>query len=131
MRTAIAAILVVFLAGCSVTKEPTPNLHGPMTHVVVCWLKQPRNGLDASELIAASRQFRRLPGVTGVSVGLQRSVATTRPIDDTTFDVLIVMSFDSPESLRAYQNSPAHQRAVKDVLQPLTRKVLVYDASEP
>jgi uncharacterized protein (DUF1330 family) len=53
-----------------------------------------------------------------------------RPIDDGTYDVLIVMTFQNPRALRQYQDSDEHQRAVKQTLQPLTRKVVVYDALE-
>jgi hypothetical protein len=37
------------------------------------------------------------------------------------------MQFESERALRNYEQHPIHKRAVSDVLQPLTAKVLVYD----
>jgi uncharacterized protein (DUF1330 family) len=124
--------LMLLLSGCYISRPViVVKSPAPMQHVVICWLKDPGDAKEADQLIAASNDFRKLKGVVRVFAGRQHSVATTRPIDDGSFDVMVVMSFESPEALRDYQASKEHQDAVKKVLQPLTRKVVVYDAYNP
>ena len=128
MKVAIASLMLMVLSGCTITHPVVRAPQAPMMHVVVCWLKDPADPKAAQQLIDQSVQFRQVPGVVRVFAGKQHSVATTRPIDDTSFDVLVVMTFESAQALKDYQASSDHQNAVKKVLLPLTRKVVVYDA---
>ena len=98
---------------------------GEVTHVVLCWLKTPGDDAAARRIIETSDEFRRLPGVLSVTAG--RSVPSNRPVVDSTFDVGIVITFRDEAAMAAYESSPAHTRAVKEVLQPLTSKLKIYD----
>ena len=48
----------------------------------------------------------------------------------TSYDVAIVMIFKDESSLRNYEKSPIHQKAVKETLQPLVAKFVVYDFTD-
>lgn len=124
MRIALIA-LILTLSGCAAPKSTPPPRE--IVHVVVCWLNEPGDNRAKDRIRAATKSFEELPGVVRTHVGPRLPLATTRPIDDTTFDLAVVMVFRDEQSLVNYQRSPEHQQAVREVLQPLTRKVVVYD----
>jgi len=66
-----------------------------------------------------------MPGVVTVSAGT--ALESDRPVVDSSFDLAIVITFDSEETLKAYLNHPDHKAAVKNTLQPLVKRILVYD----
>jgi hypothetical protein len=39
------------------------------------------------------------------------------------------MRFKDRPTLAKFEQNPAHQKAIREVLQPLTRKVLIYDVA--
>ena len=104
-----------------------------VTHVVVCWLRTPGDVDAGKALIAQTYAFAEIPGVKLVSAGWR--LDTPRPrgspaaVTDAPFDVLIVMTFEDLDALRAYQVDPRHKRAVAEVLQPHVARYVVYDAA--
>ncbi len=58
------------------------------------------------------------------------SLPSDRKIVDDSFDVGIYISLANTEDMDAYLSHPLHTRAVEEVLQPLARKVVVYDFVE-
>jgi hypothetical protein len=129
-------LAVVMTASCASPRQgasPVPARAasaaraGAVTHVVVCWLNDPNDAQAARKLVDSSLAFWEIPGVIRVQAGPRYRAPASRPIDDTSFDVAVVMTFDSPEALRAYQASEPHERSVREVLRPLTRRVVVYD----
>ena len=95
------------------------------THVVMCWLKEPGSADARRQLIERSKTFTQIPGIKSVSVG--PPLPSTRPVVDSSFDVGIVMHFESEQALRNYDHNPIHQQAVKEVLQPLVKQLVIYD----
>jgi hypothetical protein len=69
--------------------------------------------------------FREIEGVQSVSCG--HMLHSTRSVVDTTFDIAIVMTFADVESMKRYIEHPQHKKAVTEVLNPVARKVVVYD----
>ena len=129
-----ASFFIVATGGCAHSKAspgPAPAAAaavapaGQVTHVVLCWLKTPGDDAAARRIIQTSEDFRRLPGVLSVTAG--RPVPSTRPVVDSTFDVGVVITFRDEAAMAAYESSPTHTRAVKEVLQPLTVKLKIYD----
>ena len=110
-------------AGCG--RAETPRA---VTHVVVCWLKDPGNADARDRIIEASRSFSAIPGVLSVSAG--PVLPSERTIVDDSFDVAIVLSFEDSQALARYLEHPRHEKALREVLQPLVRKVIVYDFLE-
>jgi hypothetical protein len=94
---------------------------------VVCWLKTPGDTGQAQRVIETSKSFESIDGVRSVRVGRRLPHASPRPVDETTFDIALVMTFDSDAALQAYQSNPQHEQAVREVLRPMTSKILVYD----
>ena len=99
---------------------------GKVEHIVLAWLKKPGNAADRAKLIAAAKSLKaQIKEVKSLDAGL--AVPSTRPVVDSSFDVGLVMSFDSRADLDSYEKNAVHQKAVAEVLKPLTRKLQVYD----
>jgi hypothetical protein len=96
-----------------------------VTHVVLCWLNQPGDAAARQRIIDASHSFAKIPGVAAVLTGTP--LPSTRPVVDSSYDVAVVMAFDSEDALREYEQHPLHKRAVAEVLRPLSKRMLVYD----
>lgn len=128
LRLLFIGLIVSMVAACSPQhRTRSASLPAPVTHIVVCWLKTPGSMEQARQVIETSKSFADLPGVRSVRVGERLRLPTTRPIDETSFDIALVMTFDSPEALRDYQLHPNHEAAVREVLRPMTRRILIYD----
>src|SRR5205823_2643065 len=96
---------------------------------VILWLKDPGNPQDRQKLIDTSRSFvGKIPGLASVSAGMVQP--STRPVVDSSYDVGLVMVFESEEALRKYPSYPIHQRALKEVITPLVDHYRVYDFVE-
>ena len=94
-------------------------------HVVLCWLQEPDNESHRRQLIEAAKNMETMAGVLSVDVGTM--LPSKRAIVDSSFDIGIIMSFKDESGLQAYLSDPAHQKATKEVLAPLTSRVVVYD----
>ena len=97
-------------------------------HVVLCWLKDAGNQAQREQLIAVSRGFADIPGIVNLRAGTV--VASDRPIVDDSYDVGIYMSFANVEDMQRYLSCEAHVQAVRETLQPLVKKIVVYDFIE-
>jgi hypothetical protein len=126
-RAAAALVILWLMGGCAHEPQPKVGL-GRVSHVVICWLKEPNNLQGQRQIIRASEGFRMLPGVEDVVVG--KALPSTRPVVDSSYDVSIVMIFRNQAALEAYESSPQHQDAVRDALRPNVRNFIVYDALE-
>lgn len=128
MKRRACSILACFALLLSLSACATKSARSSrgIEHVVIVWLKRPGNERDKAQLVAASEEMqRRLPVIRGLSYG--RPLPGNRPSVDDTFDLAFVMSFADKENLAAYQRSAVHQRAAKETLAPLSRKILIYD----
>lgn len=121
------AAVIIFGSGCSTQRARSPAAT-PVSHIVICWLKEPGNPAARAELIRVSRSFADIPGVTTVRAGTV--LPSGRQVVDGSYDVAIVMSFTDGNALAEYQSHPRHKQAVKDTLQPLVRKMIIYDFVE-
>ena len=119
----ILTLLLVFTAGCVSTQQSARKQ--TLSHVVLCWLKEPGNTAHRDQIIEISRTFKDIPGVLKVSAG--EVIASDRPIVDDSFDVGILVIVPDAKSLQEYLHHPIHQNAKRDILLPLVEKVLVYD----
>jgi hypothetical protein len=119
MRYRVLLVLALLSVGCQ---------SAPVTHVVVCWLKEPGNVAARQQLIDDSRGFTKIPGIVSVSAG--EPIPSTRPAVDSSFDVAIVMKFKDQESLNRYASHPLHLNAVERTLKPLVAKYVIYDYHE-
>ena len=123
----VVLLCALLLAGCA--GQPTQESSGRINHLVLCWLKEPGNPEHRLRIVEQSRAFRAIPG--GLEVRVGEVVPSRRAIVDSSFDVGILLSFADAERMRSYIQHPAHQRAVREVLEPLVSRILVYDFIEP
>lgn len=122
--------LLLLATSCSPEEKktvsaPFPKPPATVQHVVVCWLKEPGNEIARAQLIGTSLGFQDLPGVVAVHAGTP--LPSDRPVVDDSFDVAITMAFRDEAALQAYENHPAHKKAVEAVLKPLVARLVIYD----
>ena len=120
-------VATLAFTSCSTTTCPFPMAKsGKVEHIVLAWLNKPGNAGDRAKLIAVAKSLKaQIKEVKTLDVGL--AVPSDRPVVDSSFDVGLVMSFDSKADLDSYEKNPVHVKAVTDVLKPLTKKLQVYD----
>ena len=114
------------MTSCSVFKEAPVKQR--INHVVFCWLKDSGNAVKRAQLIQVSKDFEKIPGVLEVRAG--EVITSSRDIVEDSYDVAIYMTFNTEADLDAYIKHPDHVAAVKSILKPFTKKVLVYDFYE-
>jgi hypothetical protein len=120
--------LVLLLFPACLQDRDLPDSTSKVHHVVVCWLNEPGNKESRRKIIEASRGFSSIPGVIDVRAG--SVIQSERKIVDSSFDVAIYLSFANEQKLQDYLLHPIHKNAVKEILKPLVRKIVVYDFIE-
>ena len=126
IRIIAAVTLMLIATSCSVFKDPPMKQR--VNHVVLCWLKESGNKVKRAQLIQTSKDFKSIPGVLEVRAG--EVIPGNRDIIDSSYDVAIILSFHTEADLNAYLKHPDHVAAVKTLIKPFTKKVLVYDFLE-
>ncbi len=122
---ALGAALLVSCAQMGLQPAAQP---GHVSHVVLVWLKHKNNAAERAKVIETAKSFRnQIPGIVAMSVG--EPLPSTRPVVDSSFDVGLVMRFESKAAMDAYEKNPIHVKAVKEILAPLAAKIVVYDWS--
>lgn len=127
-RLAAALLCGAMLAGCTSIGGGDHAAPSTVHHMVLLWLKSPGNAAHRQRIIAATRELAGIPEVNTLSVG--PVVPSSRPIVDASFDVGIHMTFASERAMSRYLTHPRHQAVVRDVIAPLTARILVYDFRE-
>ena len=125
--TITIVFLLFVLPSCQQGKDH-PDAVSKVHHVVVCWLKESGNKEDRQKIIETSRGFVSIPGVIDVRAG--SVIHSEREIVDSSFDVAIYLSFENEQELQEYLVHPVHKNAVKEILKPHVRKIVVYDFIE-
>tara|TARA_B110001454_G_scaffold176124_1_gene168151 strand:+ start:115 stop:492 length:378 start_codon:yes stop_codon:yes gene_type:complete len=120
------ATFLILTVGC--VSNHQSEREQALSHVVLCWLKEPGNTEHRSRIIEVSKTFTKIPGVLDVRVG--KVIESNRSIVDDSFDVGILVVVLDAKRLQEYLDHPIHQNAKRDVLLPLVEKVLVYDFQE-
>ena len=120
-------IFLLLISGCS-SAHKTAKQPGQVHHIVFCWLNEPGNAEAYASLVEASLGLTSIPGVLRVHVG--PPLVSDRPVVDDSFDVAIIIVLENHESLQPYLNHPTHTVAVREILSPLTERILIYDVLE-
>jgi hypothetical protein len=122
-RITLFSSILLLLCSC---QTPLCKPQPAVQHIVLCWLKKPGNTQARAQIIAAVKDFKtQIPQLKSLRIG--QVLPSDRPIVDDSFDVAFVMTFANEAHMKTYEKHPAHQKAVKDILRPLTAKILVYD----
>ena len=126
-------VVGAFLSGCFSTslnvdtgvEYENTETRGKLYHVVLCWLKEPKNEVHRQKIIEVTKSFRDIPVVLNAQAG--QVIMSDREIVDDSFDVGILIVTKNKEDLQKYLDHPIHQQAKKGVLLPLVERILVYD----
>jgi hypothetical protein len=113
-----------FATGDNVASGSMPARPG-VSHVVICWLKEPGNVEARRKVIDASERLRAIPGVIDVYAG--QVLPSERPVVDSSFDVGFIFTFKDKASMKAYVTSPEHQKALAEILRPNVDHYRVFD----
>ncbi|BFM17784.1 hypothetical protein R50073_39670 [Maricurvus nonylphenolicus] len=97
----------------------------PVSHVVMLWFKE---GTAAEDIAAAGQQAEMLKQIAGV-IGVRQgpAMASDRSHVDDSFDLGLLISFESEAAMRAYVSDPIHKEYVKRYISGRVEKLLVYD----
>jgi hypothetical protein len=126
--SACAALVFMLAPACGPSTTPEEHQGGMVHHVVLCWLKDTGNVEHIETIVDQTLGFASQPGIVSVVAGT--SLASDRPLVDDSFDVGLIMVFESQESLAAYLADPEHQRATEEILRPLVDRLVIYDIVE-
>ncbi len=124
-RSLLLAATAIVISSC--TSCPFEGAQkGKVHHAVFVWLKKPGDATDRLKLITAARDLKRdIKEVETLLIG--HMLPSPRPIVDSTYDVGFVMRFANKQAMDSYEQNPIHQKAVKEVLMPMVKKIQVYD----
>ncbi len=125
MLIAITIYVILSICTFSHNSSASDEIQEKVYHVVICWLKEPNNESHKQKLIDETTKLASIPGIILIKVG--DMIVSERPIVDSTYDVGIIMTFNNEEDMNNYLANPLHKKATKEVLVPLTSKVIVYD----
>jgi hypothetical protein len=130
-RTSLHALPLIFLFCLATMVFPGAELFAAkkneVSHVVFIWLKRPGNVADQQLLIRAAKRFRKIRGVVRVDAGTGMPV--TRPGLEQPLDVGVVILFRDRSALKNYEKTPRHLAAMREILQPLAKRYVIYNFS--
>ena len=119
----LLAGLLLFASGFLHAREKQAD--GPVTHVVLVWLKDPGNAAMRSKFVAASKALNDLPGIVNRQVGIV--MPSDRAIVDDTFDVGMTVTLKNKKAMQAYMQNPKHKKIVQEQLKPMVNRIVIYD----
>jgi hypothetical protein len=124
MTRLLLATALLGLTSCQALRHTVPA--GAVEHIVLAWQKKPGDAADRARLIAVTKELKaKIPELKHLSVG--SVLPSERPVVDDSFDIAFVMRFASQADLKTYEQHPLHTQLVKDVIKPLTAKIVVHD----
>lgn len=115
--------LLFFSTGCA-SQTLLQVRPGQVQHVVVVWLKP---DADRQAVVRSIQTLRQIPGVIDIRVG--QKIPSDRKVVDSTYDLMLIFTFENEQALRQYDQSPQHQEVVESVIKPYVARFTVYDAS--
>lgn len=125
-RFSAACLLALSIVSCAPMGGGTPPPQaGHVDHLVLLWLKRPGNAEDKRKLHDAAEELKQIPGLISIRHG--DALPSDRDVVDDSFDVAYITTFDSVDSLHAYDTHPVHAKLADELIRPLCRKIIVYD----
>ncbi len=98
-------------------------LKNTFVHHVHFWLK---DKADKQQLIDGLTTLIPLPNIRDIHIGVPAE--TFRDVVDRSYDVSLLILFDSPEAQQAYQVDPDHVLFAENYAKPLCSRVVVQDS---
>lgn len=98
-------------------------LTNTFTHHVHFWLT---DKTDKDELIKGLKTLISIKHIRDIHIGVPAD--TNRDVIDRSYDVSLLLLFDSPEAQKAYQVDPTHQLFANNYAKLLCSKVVVQES---
>ncbi|WDF54631.1 Dabb family protein [Mucilaginibacter sp. KACC 22063] len=98
-------------------------LDNTFVHHVHFWL---HNKADKAKLIEGLETLKPITHIRHMHIGVPAD--TNRDVIDRSYDVSLLLLFNSPEEQEAYQVDPTHVRFAEDYAKPLCARVVVQDS---
>ena len=105
---------------------PTSPKQTSLAHTVFFTLKDRSDATREALVLACDKYLSDHPGTVYFSAG-PRATAYQRPVNDTEFDVALVLVFATDKDHQRYQSSERHQRFLDEQLENCSQ-VRVFDA---
>ncbi len=121
MKPFLTILFALLLGACSTS----PNRPGQVNHVVLAWFKDSVSIEEIAEIRARTLELQSIPGLLSIQAG--QALPSRRPIVDHSFDLGLVMTFDSPEAMDSYLTHPRHQAFVQRYIKGRVKRLQVYD----
>lgn len=99
------------------------SLNNTFVHHVHFWLK---NKEDKAELIKGLETLIPITHIRDIHIGVPAD--TNREVIDRSYDLSLLLLFDSAEAQAAYQDDPTHVLFADNYAKPLCAKVVVQDS---
>jgi hypothetical protein len=99
------------------------SLNNTFVHHVHFWLK---NKEGQSELIKGLETLIDIPHIRDIHIGVPAN--TDRDVIDRSYDLSLLLLFDSSAAQAAYQDDPTHVLFADNYARPLCAKVVVQDS---
>jgi hypothetical protein len=122
----VIAVLSIVITGLGCTHVDNRSGSGAAIHQVgLVWLNKPGDTEDRQKVINAVHEFARsIPEVKSAAVG--KSDGIGGPYSDTSYDLCFILTFTDEASVQRYGDHLVHQKAAREVILPLSRKLLFY-----
>ena len=98
-------------------------LQNTFVHHVHFWLK---DKADKQKLIDSLYTLLPITSIRNIHIGVPAD--TNRDVIDRSYDVSLLILFDTPEAQEAYQTDPTHLVFAENFAKPLCSKVVVVDS---
>lgn len=130
-KSFIVALIFLFILGWSQASLSAPpaaaaSKSKPINHIVIIWMKDPKDSEAKKRFFEASKSFSTIPGVINHSVG--EMLASDRAVVDSSYDLAIVVTLKDQQALADYLKNPIHKKVLEETLKPMVKKVLIYDS---
>jgi len=114
-------LMMLFFPAC----KPSPLQAKPAVHhLILVWF----DGARPEEIATIQEQTLQLEKIeTVLSVSVGKAIASERSIVDDSFDLGIVMTFASVETMNQYLSDPRHKSFLKKYIKGKIKKIVVYD----
>ena len=123
MKIFILVLSLLLLVGCQ--SQPVRS-EGRVQHVVMVWFKEGVSKKQVEEVIAASYALKKqIPLIRDIHVG--RPIPSERKIVDDSFDIGLIMEFESKQDLKSYVTHPEHKHFVEQYVKGKVERLQVYD----
>ncbi len=118
MRLLLTLGLLFMLGGCALEQER-------LNHVILVWFNDDISAEQIEKVKRESYALKAIGELRYIQAG--NAVESERSIVDDSFDLGLIMQFDSKEAMERYINDPRHKAFVDEHIKGKVQRVLVYD----